>query len=111
MFGAHVVVQQAIRFLRGELENLFRRRAERQVVPARGRLPAGRPAFDRPPHLVRRDASALEDAGRKTFPLAHQSQQQMFGLDRRASGPAGLVTGEKEDAPGSFGVALEHRSL
>ena len=62
VFGADVVVQQAIRFLRGELENLIGRLAERQVVAARGRLPAGRPAFDRPLHFVRRDASAFEDA-------------------------------------------------
>ena len=74
------------------------------------------------------DAFANRDAGLDLFPdrfdrtllpqetvgqgliLAHQSEQQMFGLDVRAAVLAGFVSCEKYDATRFFCVAFEHVS-
>jgi hypothetical protein len=44
----------------------------------------------------------------ESFVLPEESEQEVFGLDAGSAELAGFVAGEKDDAAGFFGIALEH---
>ena len=47
----------------------------------------------------------------KILVFANQTQQQVLGLDRRATELAGFVASEEDDPPGSLCVSFEHKFL
>ena len=57
---------------------------------------------------LQRDVERLEHAGRESFLLAQQPEQDVLGADVVVREPAGLVLGEDDHLPRTLGEALEH---
>ena len=108
VFRTDVVVQQAVGFLRRELQDPLGFRAE-------GNL-------DRGGDLLAEDGSPLDlladafegqvrpgkDAAGEALALPDESEEQMFGLYRDAAQLTGFVACEEQHAPRSFRVTFEH---
>jgi hypothetical protein len=106
VLGADVVVTKRERLAQRELEHLLRARRERNL--ARGHLVAlADDAGDLRAHLLDRDVQRLEDACSQTLLLAEQAEQDVLRADVVVLQGAGLVLGENDDLPGSFGEAFE----
>jgi hypothetical protein len=66
---------------------------------------------DEPLNFLAESSGEVERANYTEHPrmvFAHKSEQDVFGLDERASLVAGFVAGEEDQAASFFGVALEH---
>ena len=108
MFGADVVVQQAVRFFGGKLQHALGFRAERELDRGRHFLAKDRPAFDFLADVFEREMRAGENAAGQPFAFANQAEQEVLGLNRDASELTRLVTGEEKNSSGPFGVPFEH---
>ena len=108
MLGADVVVQQAIGFLRRELQHTLRFGAERDLDRGRDLLPEHGPAFDFLPDVLERQVRAGKNPAGQPFALPDQPKQEVLGLNRDAPELTGLVASKKQYSSGAFGVPFEH---
>src|SRR5262249_30201439 len=110
VLGADVVVAQAQRLAKGELEDLLGARGERDL--AGGDLLAG--ADD--PHDLGADAldgdvERLEHPSGQAFLLAEQAEQDVLGADVVVLESPRLLLGEDHYLTGSLSESLEHQSV
>lgn len=49
-----------------------------------------------------------QESANRFVAAPNQAEQEMFGLNRLAAEPKGLVASEEQGAPCAFGVSVEH---
>ena len=108
VFGADVVVQQAVRFFGRELQHPLGFGAERDFDGRRHLLAEDGPPFDLFPDVLEGQVRAGKNAARQSFAFTNQPEQQVLGLNRDRAELARLVSGEEQNATRSFSVAFEH---
>ncbi|GBD46468.1 hypothetical protein HRbin41_01295 [bacterium HR41] len=109
VLGADVVVAERQRFAQRQFEHFLGARGERNL--------AGLDLFARAddPHHLRThaldgDVERLEHAGRESFLLPQQPEQDVLGADVVVLQDPRLLLGEDHDLPCPFGEALKHGS-
>ena len=108
VFGADVVVEQAVGLFGRKLQHALRFGAEGELDRGRDLLAEHRPAFDFLADIFERQMGAGKNPAGQAFALANQPKKQVLGLNGDASELTGLVTSEEEYSSGSFGVPFEH---
>lgn len=114
-----VAVLQPVGFCCRPLQCELARRAERDLVRGRNRLAQARPegqvstsvecrALDFVPKVVKLDMDSGEESANRLVAATNQAEQEMFGLDRLAAEPKGLIASEEQGASCAFGVSVEH---
>ncbi len=109
MFGAYVLMAQPLGLFGSEVQDALALLAQRHFDGRGDALANGDARFDLLADGLDRAVRAQESI-RESLILAHQAEQQMLGLDVRASVLAGLVASEKDDATGLFRIAFKHGS-
>ena len=109
MFGADVLVREALGLFSGVGEHALAFVRERQVDGGRDLLANGGVAFNLFADGFDRGMRAKKAVGERLV-FAQQAEQQMLGLDVRRAELAGLVPREEDDAPRFFCIAFEHDS-
>ena len=108
VLGPDVVVQQAVGFLGGVLQDALGFGAEGDFDRGRDLLAKHGPAFDFLANAFEGEVRAGEDAAGQTLALANQSEEQVLGLNRDAAELTRLVPREEKNPPRSFRIAFEH---
>ena len=108
MLGADVVVQEAIGFFRGELQDPLGLGAERDLDRGRNLLAKDRAPFDFLADVLERQVRPGENPAGQALPFSDQAEKQVLRLDRDAPELARFVAGKKQYPPRSFRVPLEH---
>src|SRR5580658_6618061 len=109
MLGSNVLVIEALGFLGAIGQHALALMAQRKIDRGRYFFAQRGMRLDLLADRLDRRARAEEAVG-KGFILAQQPQQQMFGLNARATKLAGFIPGE-EDYPASlFGITFKHNS-
>ncbi len=114
-----VAVLQPVGFCCRPLQCELARRAERDLVRGRNRLAQPRPqgpsrllssasVLDFVPKVFKLDMDSGEKSANRFVAATNQAEQEMFGLDRLAAEPKGLIASEEQGAPCAFGVSVEH---
>src|SRR5690349_8076212 len=111
MFGADVAMLKPVTFLVRISEDVLGFRRERQFDRGGDLLTQKRASFDLLTNRLNRNLRAREKPSGQRFVLAHQSQQQVFGLDCRSAELRSLVTCEENNPSRFFCVAFEHLSV
>ena len=111
VFGADVVVQQAVGLFGGKLQHALGFGAERELDRGRHLLAEDRPAFDFLPDIFEREMGAGKNPAGQPFAFANQAEQQVLGLNRDASELTGLVTGEEENSSWPFRCTVRTSGL
>src|SRR5208283_5629663 len=106
MLCSHVLMAQALRFLRRHIQDALALRAQGHFHGRGNALANGDARFDLFANGFDGALLAQEPVGKRLV-FAHQTQQEVLGLDVRATVLAGLVPGEKYDAPGFLCVSFE----
>ena len=108
VLGADVVVEEAVRFFSGELQDALGFGAERNLDRGRDLLAKHRAPFDFLADAFQGKVRPGKNPAREPLALANEPEQQVLGLNRNTAKLGGLIAGEKEHAPRSFRVAFEH---
>ena len=103
-----VVVQQAVGFFGGVLQDALGFGAEGNLDRGRHLLAEHGPAFDFLANAFEREVRAGENAAGQALALANQPEEEVLGLNRDAAELTRLVPGEEENPPRSFRIAFEH---
>ncbi len=111
VLGPDVVVQQAVGFLGGELQDALGFGAEGDLDRGRDLLAKDGPAFDFLADALEGEVRAGENAAGQTLALANQPEKEVLGLDRDAAELTRLVPREEKNPPRSFRIAFEHPGL
>ncbi len=111
VLGPDVVVQQAVGFLGGVLQDALGFGAEGDFDRGRDLLAKHGPAFDFLANAFEGEVRAGENAAGQTLALANQPEEQMLGLNRDAAELTRLVPREEKNPPRSFRIAFEHPGL
>ena len=109
MLRADVLHSQPLGFFRGHIQNPFALRAQRHFDRSRNALAYRDARFDLFANGFDR-ALLTQEAVRQCFILAHQAQEQMLGLDVRASVLARFVACKENYAARFFSVPFKHVS-
>ncbi len=107
MLGADVLHAEALGFFAGHIQDALAFRAERYFDRSRNALADGDASFDLFADRFNRALLTQESIG-QCFVLAHQAEQQVLGLDVRASVLAGLISCKENNASRFFCIAFEH---
>ncbi len=108
VLGPDVVVEETVGLLGGVLEDPLGLAAEGDLDRGRDLLAEDGPALDVLADAVQRQVGTLEDPAGQTLPFPDQPEQQVLGFNRNAAELTGLIAGEEQNPPCSFGVPLEH---
>ena len=111
VLGPDVVVQQAVGFLGGVLQDALGFGAEGDFDRGRDLLAKHGPAFDFLANAFEGEVRAGENAAGQTLALANQPEEEMLGLNRDAAELTRLVPREEKNPPRSFRIAFEHPGL
>ena len=109
VFGADVLVGEALGLLGGVGEHALALVGEREVDRGGDLLADGGVALDLLADGLDRGVRAQEAVGERLV-LAQQAEQQVLGLDVRRTELAGLVAGKEDDSSRLLGIAFEHIS-
>ncbi len=107
MLCSHMLVAQALRLFRGHVQDALALRAQRHFHRGGNPLANRNARFNLFPNGFDGALLPQETVGQR-FVFPHQTQQEVLGLDVRAAVLAGLVPGEKYDAPRLLCVSFEH---
>jgi hypothetical protein len=108
VLGIDEVVTERVGFFGGVVECLFCLCAERDL-DRRGQLFAARRLrLNLLSDILEREPSAFQNFRGNSSADAHDSQEDVLGLNRRSTQLARLVPGEEQRSPGALGVPLEH---
>ncbi len=107
MFGADVLDTETLSFFAGHVKNSLALRAERHFDRCRNSFADGDASFDFFADRFNRALLTQEAIG-QCFVLAHQAEQQVLGLDVRASVLAGLISCKENNASRFFCIPFEH---
>ena len=109
MFGADVFYAETLGFLTSHIEDAFAFRAERNLHGGGDALANGDAGFNLFADGL--DGSLLpQEAIGQGFILAHQTEQEVLGLDVRTAVLTGLIPCKENNATCFFGIAFEHVS-
>src|SRR5687768_7981910 len=101
MLGTNMTIFEMAAFFVGENENSFGFRSQMQLCRLRNALAQNDAFFDFAAHGFDRDIfPKRKKSCRKSFVLAHQTEQDMFGRDYLRTVLQGFITGEKNDSTG-----------
>src|SRR5262245_21337979 len=110
MLGPDVPVVQTLGLFGRICQNSLALVRKREVDRRRNLLTNGCPALDFLPDTFDRGMISQKTV-RKVFVFANQTEQQVLGLDRRATELASFVAGEEDNPPCSLSVSFEHKFL
>src|SRR5215510_6080283 len=108
MLGANVSVKEPVGLLGGELEHTFRLAAEGNLDRSRHLLPEDRAALDFLANTFERQMRSRENTAGQPLAFTNQAEEQVLGLNRRATELRGFIAGEKKNAPRSFRISFKH---
>ena len=108
MLGADVVVAELARLLDRELQHALGLRRERDLAEREGLGESGQGPLDLALDGLEPKPQALQDRGCDPLPVANQSEQDVLGPHEVVAEPAGLLSGEDDDASRALGESLEH---
>ena len=107
MFSTYVLVPQAFGFFGGAVQDSLAFRAQWHFDGGGNPLADRDARFNFFPDRLDRTLLAQKPVGQRLV-FAHQSEQQMLGLDVRTPILAGLVPGKENHASRFFCVSFEH---
>src|ERR1700737_2264152 len=109
MLGAHVFYAKAFRFLASHIKDALAFGTKRNLNGRRDALANGDARFDLFADGL--DGPLLpQEAIGQGFILAHQTEQEVLGLDVGTAVLTGLISGKENYATCFFGIAFEHVS-
>src|SRR5580704_5561825 len=110
MFGAYVLVREALRFFRGIGEHALAFVAQRQVHGSGNLLTDRGVSFDLFANGFDRSVRTQKTIG-QGFIFAQKSQQKVLRLNIRRPELAGFIAREKDDAPRLLRITFKHMAL
>src|SRR5438477_8550746 len=108
MFGAHVLVQHRLRFVRGVGEDLLRFFRQREFGRGGDAIDEEAVAFDLAADLLGFHVEAGEDLLDDLFPFAKDAEEDVLRLDDARAELRGFIAGEEEGAACLLVVFFEH---
>ena len=108
MLGPDVVMEEAVRFFGGKLQDALGFGAEGNLDRGRDLLAKHRAPFDFLADAFQGKVRPSKNPAREPLSLTNEPEQEVLGLNRDTAKLGGLIAGEKEHAPRSFRVAFEH---